>query len=150
MSEWDQWVSFVLGHAANTYYTSAPADSPAVWHIHIGGFDGSMYAKSDGFDGAFDQAELSKMSAASNGDETDIFGNPPKGYTILRVVPATNDFNILTGKQKNNAGRLLYVARASSTMIVALVDITNCSRGCESKAMDAMSFCVSEAMAAGI
>lgn len=150
MSEWDQWVSFVLGHGANAYYNSAPQESPSVWHIQIGSFDGAVYAKSDAFDGTFDQAELAKMSAASNGDETDIFGNPPKGYTILRQIPAGNDINVLTGKRKNDAGRLLFVARATSTLIVALVDITNSSRGCESKAMDAMAFCVNEAVNAGI
>jgi len=150
MSEWDSWVNFVLGHSANDYYNNAPKESPAVWHIMIGGHDGSMYAKSEGFDAAFDQAELAKMSKAANGDDTDIFTCPPKGYTIVRLVPATNEFNVLTGKMKTNAGRLLYVARGTSTLIVALVDVTNCSRGCESKGMDAMTFGVTEAVNAGI
>ena len=43
MSEWDSWVAFVLGHAANDYYEKAPQDSPAVWHIQIGGHDGKFY-----------------------------------------------------------------------------------------------------------
>lgn len=150
MSEWNSWVDFVLGHAANEYYENAPKDSPAAWHIHIGGFDGSMYAKSAEYDGTFDLAEMSKMSAASNGDETDIFTSPPKGYTIVRVVPASSDFNVLTGKKKGDAGRLLYVARCTSTLVVALVDVQNCSRGCESKAMDAFSHGITEAIAAGI
>jgi len=150
MSEWDSWVAFVLGHAANEYYNNAPADSPATWHIQIGGHDGSVYAKSADFDGTFDATEMGKMSAAANGDETDIFMAPPKGYTIVRVVPASSEFNVLTGKKKGNAGRLLYVARCSSTLVTALVDVTNCSRGCESKAMDAFSVGITEGINAGI
>lgn len=42
MSEWDSWVNFVLGHSANDYYNNAPKESPAVWHIMIGGHDGKI------------------------------------------------------------------------------------------------------------
>jgi len=150
MSEWDSWVAFVLGHAANDYYEKAPKESPAVWHIQIGGFDGSVYAKSADFDGTFDMAEIAKMSKAANGDDTDIFTVPPKGYTIVRVVPASSEFNVLTGKKKGDAGRLIYVARCTSTTVVALVDVTNPSRGCESKAMDAFSVGITEGINAGI
>lgn len=56
-----------------------------------------MYAKSADFAAAFTQAEMEKLSKAANGDDTDIFTAPPKGYTIVRLVPATSDFNVLTG-----------------------------------------------------
>jgi len=150
MSEWDSWVAFVLGHAANAYYDTAPSDSPAVWHIQIGGHDGSVYAKSADFDAAFSQADMGKMSAAANGDQNDIFTNPPTGYTVVRNVPATSDFNVLTGKKKGDSSRLLYVARATSTLVTALIDITNTNRGCESKALDAFTLGMTEAINAGI
>jgi len=150
MSEWDSWVAFVLGHAANDYYEKAPEDSPAVWHIQIGGHDGSVYARSADFSAQFTQAEMDKMSKAANDETTDIFQNPPSGYTIVRLVPAGSDFNVLTGKKKGDTGKLLYVARCTSTCVVALVDVTNCSRGCESKAMDAFSVGITEGINAGI
>ena len=43
MSEWDQWVAFVLGHGANNYFEIAPKDSPSVWHIQIGSFEGKIH-----------------------------------------------------------------------------------------------------------
>lgn len=150
MSEWDSWVAFIQGHAVNEYLTNAPAESPANWHIHIGGHDGSMYAKSEGFDAAFDANEMMKLSNAANGDQTDIFSAPPAGYTILRVVPASSDFNVLTGKKKGEGGKLLYCARCTTTFVVALIDVTNCSRGAESKAMDAFSVGITEGINAGI
>jgi len=150
MSEWDQWVAFVLGHAANNYFENAPSESPAVWHIQIGGHDGSVYAKSADFDGAFTQAEMAKMSTAANGDDSDIFTNPPAGYTIVRVVPATSEFNVVTGKKKKDSSRLLYVARATTTLVTALIDVHNTNRGCESKALDAFTFGMNEGINAGI
>lgn len=150
MSEWDSWVAFVLGHAANNYYENAPKESPAAWHIQIGGHDGSVYAKSEAFDAAFSQADMAKLSTSANGDESDIFTNPPTGYTIMRVVPATSEFNVVTGKKKGEAGRLLFVARATTTLVTALIDVTNSSRGCESKALDAFTHGMTEGINAGI
>jgi len=150
MSDWDNWVNFVSGHAYNDYYTNGPAESPSVWHLLIGGFDGSVYAKSENFDATFDSTEMLKMANAANGDQTDIFTVPPKGYTIVRLVPASADINVLTGKKKGDSGRLIYAARCSTTLVVALVDVTSCSRGAESKALDAFSVGIQEGINAGI
>lgn len=150
MSEWDSWVAFLQGHAANDYVTNAPGESPAVWHMQIGGHDGSVYAKSNEFDAAFDATEMLKLSNAANGDTTDIFTKGPAGYTVMRCVPASSDFNVLTGKLKGGSGRLMYAARCTTTFVIALIDVTNCSRGAESKAMDAFSVGISEGIGAGI
>jgi len=150
MSEWDSWIAFIQGHAENEYMTKGPAESPAVWHFQIGGHDGSVYTKSAGFDAAYDASDMLKLSNAANGDTTDIFTKGPAGYTVMRCVDASSDFNVLTGKLKGGTGRLLYAARCTTTFVIALIDVTNCSRGAESKTMDAFSFAMSEGIGAGI
>jgi len=150
MSEWDSWVDYVLGHTANNYYENAPPDNAGTWHIHIGGHDGSCYAKSAGFDHVFDTSEIEKMSRAVVDDATDIFTAPPKGFSIVKNVPATSEFNVLTGKSKAAPSRQLYVARCTTTLVIALVDINNCNRGVEGIALSAIVHGITEGINAGI
>jgi len=145
-SEWDRWVDFVSGVTVNDYFANSDAAHAATWNFQIGGHDGSVYAKTANFDGAFDQAEMVKLSNAANGDETDIFTAPPTGYTIIRLVSASSDFNVLTGKKKKESTRLIFASRTKSCFVVALVDVQNCDKGSESKAMGAFSEGITSAM----
>ena len=75
-------------------------DPPPIIHkkFIIFYFSGSCYAKSAGFDHVFDTSEIEKMSRTVNNEETDIFITPPKGFSIVKNVPATREFNVLTGQ----------------------------------------------------
>ena len=66
--------------------------------IKISTISGSCYAKSAGFDHAFELVDVEKMSRTVNNEQTDLFGCPPKGFTIVNNVPATSEFNVLTGE----------------------------------------------------
>lgn len=152
-ADWIPWVDYILGYASNHYYDHAPATNPATWHIQVGGImQGDSWAKSVDFTHVFEEAGLKKISQAAASMETDIFGVPPKDYTVINVVDCTTtmgDVKVLTGKCKKKPTRMLYAANGDKTCIVALVDIVNCERGVAGIALNAFAYGVSMAVDSG-
>lgn len=149
MSDWDPWVDFVHGSAANKYIEKGSADSPATWYISIGHqTEGDTWAHSKDFP-VLSAAHVIQLSNAVAGTDTAVFGAPPPGYTFTRVIPCDN-CEILTGKSKTVPGRIILVGRTTGTVAVALIDIANTNKGAEAVALDAFGYAIDQAIASGI
>jgi len=146
---WAPWVDFVQGTAANKY-AEMPGANAAEWHVSVNHMtEGDLWAQSEAFPGEFKKNDLTQMSKASVGEENTIFGCPPTGFTILRAVPC-DGCEVLNGKSKTVPGRQLYAARTTGSLVVALVDITDSTKGAEAQALSAFAFGVEQAIASGI
>jgi len=138
MSGWDQWVSFAHGTAANSYsLKSGTESSPATWYISIGDQEkGDTWDKTPGFPCEFSAADVIMMGKAISADNKDIFTCPPKGYTFMNTVEC-DAVMVLAGKGKGIAGRQVFAAWSTTTILIAVVDLTNSNKGCEISALDA-------------
>lgn len=146
---WDPWVDFVHGTAANKY-AETPGANAAVWHVSVNHMtEGDIWASSAGFPAEFSKNDLIQMSKAAVSEDSTIFGSPPAGFTILRAVPC-DGCDVLSGKSKTVAGRQLFAARTTGSLVVGIVDITDSTKGAEAQALSAFAYGVEQAIASGI
>jgi len=153
MSDWKQWIEFVAREAGDEYVQKVPsADNIATWNIAISGIGtADMYATSDDIGYSFDDQKpvLKMLSDAAAGEETNIFMQPPAGYTIIGGVDC-GDLKVMQGKNKQDGNHVIFATNAAVTCIVALVHINNNNRGVTSYAVDAFAKAVEKAMGYGI
>lgn len=155
MGDWNGWVDFIVNTATNDYNAkNNAAEHPATFHIQIGGKDtGDAYAASAGYPHTFINTDCKRLGDAAMGTDSDVFGNPPKGFTILRPIPCENDgaeVQVLTGKHKGDVAegvsQSLFTGSTHSTLVVGLVDIKNSSKGLEVAAAGSFGYALCQAM----
>lgn len=154
MSGWDNWVDFIVNTSTNDYNEkNNAADHPAAFYVQIGAKTGDIYAAYAGFPNTISANDCKRLGDASVGAETDVFGNPPKGFTIFRPIDCEQT-QVLTGKHKGEVApgisRCLFAGYTTDTLVVALVDITNSSKGLEVAAAIAFGGALCKAMDSGV
>ena len=68
----------------------------------------------------------------------------------LKYLPHDKIYNILPGKDKTDSGRMCYVSRTETAVMICVVDITNCNRGAEGNALDAFSCSIGKVKENGV
>jgi len=152
MSDWEQWIDFVTREAGDEYVGKVPsADNIATWNVAIAGIGtGDVYCTSKDIGYTFAQSALKMLSDAAAGQETNIYMEPPAGYTIIGAVDCGNDLTVMQGKHKHDGNHVIFATNAAVTCIVALVHIDNNNRGVTAHAVDAFAKAVEKAMGYGI
>jgi len=151
MSGWDGWITFIEDCCKNRSAADIREGgaSAATWLFRLGDRDsGAMWASSPGFPAIAD-GDAAKMSSASTGDDMSIFGAPPPPYSFLRAVDCDSCM-VLTGKDKTIPGRMCYVSRTETAVMICLVDITNINKGAEGNALDAFSYGIGQVKENGV
>jgi len=151
MSGWEGWITFIEDCCKNKSAADIKAggQSEATWRFRLGDRDsGAMWASSPDFPVIAD-ADAAKMSSASTGDDMSIFGAPPPPYSFLRAVDCDTCM-VLTGKDKTIPGRMCYVARTETAVMICLVDIANINKGAEGSALDAFSYGIGQTKENGV
>jgi len=143
--KWSKWVDFMKGQAHNKYATDVTQTNPdneSQWYIMFGK-NGAVYAQSEDFPCVFDEPELNKMHSAAGGEETDIWVNPPNGFTMINTVDCDDGIVVLQGRNKEDATNVIFVA-SGEVSIIAVVYLANNNQGLTSSAIDAFAKAVAK------